>query len=304
MSVVIAIIAVVAAFGVEIGRGALKGSARMATQEKLQIIQRALDDYAAQNGYLPCPARRDYTPDSTTFGQEIRSGTTGCPAAIASISYPAGAYIGMVPVRTLGLPDNYAADAWGNKIGYAVSSAHTNSIQSYANTDNGALTVNGGTVAGTNYAISTQKDGTPGAGATYVVLSYGPTANGAYPLNGTAVGAACSGSNLTDKENCDVDTLFYDTDYNEGNQVDTFFDDYVVWGTNAGSRSSVAGTLTKPACSSGCAPICATCSLSTNAPAAAQQRLCDKWVTSTSPCRATCVWAGYDSSSSRFYPCP
>ncbi len=110
------------------------------TQDKIKKIQGALLTFLAQNGRLPCPASPTQAQATTTFGTESITfvsqqpaycNTSGTGILSADLSSGAGIdalYYGMVPVRTLGLADDDAADAFGNKIGYVVQRAFTNSI--------------------------------------------------------------------------------------------------------------------------------------------------------------------------------
>ncbi len=287
LSVALIIISLLLGFGMTAGKDALEGSDRVSTQQRMATIQKALDNFARQNGYLPCPAKRSLAPGTSGFGEESRAATV-CTAAgdIANVPIAPGTpviYIGAVPVATLGLPDAYAADAWTNKFLYAVGMEFVGSPTSYEVSD-GPITVMYGDVSGTNYAITTDRAGDPGAAAAYVVLSHGPDGKGAYPLNGTAVGKACGATTNNDVANCDdTDATFYDTEYNDGTNAPTFFDDYVVWSSNALSRSE----LVSPDDSSGgnCLAVPASACLTAIATAA-----------SAPDCNTLCSAAGYSSS--------
>lgn len=309
MAVVVAIISVVVALGVNLGSNAVRGADRMSTQEKLATIQKALDFYAQRTGYLPCPANILETPraNPTTFGAEARTIPTGCVTSgtgasggmvltsgatdCTTPSVNSGAYIGMVPVRAIGLPDSYAVDAWDNKIRYAVSRCLTSDPAAYSSYP-GSITVRSGARTGTNYAITNLQDdtNTPGAGASYVVISHGPEGRGGIALNATAWTLNCGSTTLNDVENCNGDATFYDNDYTEGGRADLRFEDFVVWGSNAMARSTAPTTPAPPSgCSSGCYYWCAPCS---NSPPFAGARVCEKTITSNSPCRAYCTYAG------------
>ena len=302
LSVVLLIISLITAAGMTLGGDVLKAAARVKTQERLATIQQALDNYAKSNGYLPCPADRAFLPTSATFGYERRATATTCTTSAAGLVNVASTYIGGVPTRTLGLPDAYAGDSWGNKLLYAVSANHIGNITSYASAA-GTITINYGDLT-TNYAITTS--------ATYVVVSHGPNGNGAFPFQGAAK-TTCNVFIGIDSANCDDgDATFYDSAYNDGTIAAQFFDDFVVWGSNVLSRSRSAwysgGALQAaptaasdcPA-TSGCEPWCAQCKTNIGAGGlaynsgtwtAGTQVLCSRIVMNSTPCEAVCVWGG------------
>ena len=158
LSVVLGIIALIAGAGVSMASGALKTADRIATQEKLNTIKLALDSHARIYGYLPCPAKRDIAPTNQYFGIETRyngvtafvlgAGTnyncaySGTPAGFSGVERVASnnVYVGAVPTRSLGLPDSYASDSWGNKLSYSVSRYLTTDPSNFS-TVNGHITV-------------------------------------------------------------------------------------------------------------------------------------------------------------------
>lgn len=247
LAVVIGILSLIVAFGFNLSINAVEGADRLATQERLTLIKRALEQYGEEQGYLPCPARRDYIPSShATFGDEQRSGTSCATAGSGVVQVTVdddSIFIGSLPTKTLGLPDAYAGDGWGNKFTYAVSAGHVGEGNSYLLND-GPITVRYGDRTGTNYAITTQRDGTAGPAAIYVVVSHGPDGKGAWPMSGTSAAVDCGASGNNDVENCDDDDFtFYDTAYNDGTTEASFFDDYVVWGSNALDRMEMPSAV-------------------------------------------------------------
>jgi hypothetical protein len=321
--------------------------------------------------------------------------------------------VGGVPVRTLGLPDSYAGDAWGNKFTYTTGDFLVNDASSYSRRV-GQLVVKYGNIA-TGYSVNTQRlataptysavtdlgggvaritvndtsnlaagsivhlsSNTPATGykgsytvvvppvvgaeaivantsftvsglaftatdagkvewlaagddVAYTVVSHGPDGRGAFPLNGTAVPTfkQCNNSavansspppctdntapNLVcvDIENCDNDSTFYDTAYNDGNIAAQYFDDYIVWGSNALMRPPVNNSLYTSCAGNPCEPWCATCDLNypgggAVAPPAtltAPVALCKKVGTSNATdCKAACFWAG--TTATGYQKCP
>ncbi len=399
LAVVLGIISLIVGAGITMSTGALKAADRVTTEERLATIKLALDSYAKTYGYLPCPFDRSLRATSANFGVERRSATTCTANAPGIVQVTSGVdiiWFGGVPVRTLGLPDNYAGDAWGNKFTYAVADVAKTNPSSYA-TQNGVITIKTGDRT-TNYDISSKRttmfftnvtnngagaprvevadtgtltagtivhingdfyngsftvapasvtattfdlvgvtytspdDGTvewlePGAAATYAVISHGPDGRGAFPVNATAipgtklcvgVGAGtspppCSSSSTTtciDIENCNNDATLFDTAYNDGGQAALYYDDYIVWGSNAGARTAVNNGL-YTACSGTCEPWCATCTVNypgggAIAPPVAITSgavLCKKTVTSNATlCTASCFWGG--TTAAGYIKCP
>ena len=321
LAVVIGIISLILGFGLSMANDAIKAAKRVNTQQRLATVQEAIEHYIRVNGYLPCPADRALTPNSPNFGIEQRTGAacnSGGPGLvhIAAILHYSDGFIGAVPIRTLGLPDSYAADAWGGKLTYAASGSYIANPASYQ-APSVAMAVYRGDRTGTHYMLSTQQGlGTSQGGptATYVVISHGPDQRGAFPLYGSAVAIPCGNSNRNDVENCDdSNVVFYDTDYNDGTNDDQYFDDYVVWGSNQLWMTPASTAM--PGCPAGsCEAWCATCTSpdgvipsdmpTGGAAALTNPVLCQKILTSVSPCMATCMWSGTVTADSTYVRCP
>ncbi len=302
LAVVLVIVSILVTFGVTIGTNAVVNASRMTTRSRLATIQSALDNYAKSTGYLPCPASRALVSSSASFGIENRDTVshTTCTTTTGLVRAPAtGAtyvFIGAVPVRSLGLPDAYAGDAWGNKFTYAVSAAHV-TVGSYAIVD-GPITVNTGSFTLTTARSTPLGANQPGPGATYVVISHGKDGKGAWPLNGTSVGQACAASTL-DAANCDdSDMTFTDAPFNDGNQASVYFDDYVVWGSNMLDRLPTSKGGPGAGCTGVCQTWCAKCA--GPAPAFSTYVVCQRTIVDASNCTALCIY-GYPANN---VPCP
>ncbi len=439
LSVVLGIIALIAGVGMTMAQGALKAADRVTTQERLNTVKIALDSFAKTYGYYPCPFDRALLPSNASYGLERRAtplGSINCGITIAAVPPSPSSFInaanvvtGAVPVRTLGLPDHYAGDAWGNKFTYAVTAFQATNPSSVTSrigqilirygtlspgsrynvsfqrktpafvapavagpfgpvtnnagnarlavTDTGNLVagmpvhVNGtlyngsylvlSTVSNTSITINTPEIGSesgtiewqePGTNASYVVISHGADGRGAFPAAGTAVPAKklCVGSGVgsndspppctesgtatcIDIENCNNDTTFYDTAFNDGPQPAQYFDDYVVWGSNDAVRAPVNTRLytanAAPSnCPAGtCEAWCAACTKnfpSTTAGGGAtvptssnsaitgitNPILCKKVISSNAAtCTASCFWSGtlgapFVAPATGYLPCP
>ena len=341
--------------------------------------------FAKTYGYLPCPADRTLLSSSALFGVETRNGGfTACTVASPGvvIDGTSSVYTGMVPLRTLGLPDNYAADAWGGKFDYSVSvnliqnassiktaasaivvnygdrtnaysqtmsriatnftsvsndgglaqlastAAYANGtiIQVSGNVYQGSYTVSN--TSGTSFDLlgstySSTDTGktailTPGANASYVVVSHGADGRGAFPLQASTIPSSklcnnsatanssplpCTSSSSTvciDIENCNNDIYFYDTAYNDGTQASLYFDDYIVWGSYA-LQGMPFVTSPYTLCPTGvCENWCATCAINYPGGGAAvpttllsNPYLYKKVInTNSTTCSAVCFWGG------------
>jgi type II secretory pathway pseudopilin PulG len=92
------------------------------TQARMARIRDAMYVYAAANGgSIPCP--------TTTIGSALSSNAPPTSPTVSSAVAACGASgptsPGEVPVKTLGLSEDYALDGWGKKIRYVVDARYT-----------------------------------------------------------------------------------------------------------------------------------------------------------------------------------
>ncbi len=306
LAVVLVILSLLLAFGVTIGKNATNSADRLSTLERMALIKQSLDAYAARNGYLPCPADPALTPGSANFGLESRQivAPFGCNT-VGGVFQASTVWYGALPVKNLGLDESFASDNWGNKLTYAVSGNHIgstgNHFNSYATSAvNGSIEIRSGTYASYR-TTTTTTTGVPSASATYAVVSHGKNGRGAYLLNATAIVTSCPAiaGGAIDANNCDrADAIFFDSEYNDGTQSTTQFDDYIVWGTNMMTRNPPA--ILPNACSGTCENWCAPCEITnTSNPPVTATRICAKFITAGMPtCTARCIWP------SDTMPCP
>lgn len=219
LSIVIIIVGLLTAGGLAVGASMVERAAHLDTQKQIQQIQQSLRDYYVVYGRLPCVARFTDLPGSTTFGVEL-------PDCTSNFSTPGDTQrdttgnppvrIGMVPVRTLGLPDSVAQDKYGNRIIYAVTEAMT---------DVGEFGDNPGAITVIDVADNDILDE-----AVYFLVSTGRDRKGGYSYQTGAIHTACGSSDNRDVLNCTLDTAeFRDAPYNNGDVEDMFFDDITSW---------------------------------------------------------------------------
>jgi prepilin-type N-terminal cleavage/methylation domain-containing protein len=202
------------------------------TEHRMEKIEEALEQYLTVNRKYPCPASRIVGPDNATFGREVTVDCNTAAGSGAGVTAPTvragGVRIGAVPTRVLNLPDEFMADAWGNKFTYAVtedlaSSPRGTPLTRFFTPDGGQIIVQDS--AGNELV---QAPSNPNSRAHYVIVSHGPTGEGSYPLQAANTPPTpCPGTGL-DRENCDHDDrVFRATLVNSDVGGANFFDDYI-----------------------------------------------------------------------------
>lgn len=153
---------------------------RKATYDRVaqEKITRSMAAYLQVNGHLPCPAASDGIYSDSDFGraQECKDS-------------PQPVITGAVPVVDLNLPFEMMADAYGNKMTYAVTRDRADADSYPAATD----------------AVTIEDDEGSTKKVPFVIVSHGVDGKGAYPLNARAPSIPC-GTTARDTKNCDDDT--------------------------------------------------------------------------------------------------
>lgn len=152
---------------------------------KMNAVLTAMRGYEAANARLPCPADASQPTQSTSYGiAAANPGTsTNCGGGSPAANYTDSTNhvaIGAVPVRALGLSNDYALDAYGRDITYAVD---TNATVCFSGTLPGQITVTDNGTANTTIAalVSHGADGhgawipRTGSSGTAVRLNSGST---------------------------------------------------------------------------------------------------------------------------------
>ncbi len=198
------------------------------TTIQLRDIQGAVGRFVTTNNRLPMPASRILGVDDINYGRE---------ALAAALDVTSGITMGALPFQALGLPASFAADCWGNKFTYAVTTTLT-TTGGYSPAGNvGAITVKAN--AANNLTTT----------AAYVALSHGADGVGAVARNYSGVAKNwCTLSSVLQTENCDVgNATFMSTEINDGKDSgNNKFDDIVVfrgkdvWAIDGVCNNSVA----------------------------------------------------------------
>ncbi len=207
-----------------------------ATQEKLVVIDEGIKRYLEENDRLPCVASFFDTVDSEDFGVEQNTpDDEGCPVGplpAGVFSSPDGrVYTGMVPVRTLNLPDEFALDGWGSRISYSVTVER--SRQATYEGGSGRITVFG------NDNVTPLE-----SSVDYIIISSGPSDDGAYSVSGSQKNICPPGT--LEEENCNQDSTFRDALFVNIAGSAANFDDQVLYPSSAPTDSDLPSRAVLP----------------------------------------------------------
>lgn len=202
LSIVLVIMSVITGIGVSSGIAVLATARISATNQKIARIEEALMAFRIANDRLPCPAPITATSGSSTYGTETATSAACAATGIATANNSVGTAIkiaeGTIPFATLGLPGDFMYDGWGNRFRYAVDTDMVTQ-GSFSATGVGALCGGATVETGPNYPASTVRS----SNATYVILSHGANAHGAYTKNGVIQNS--NSANSDEQTNCHCD---------------------------------------------------------------------------------------------------
>lgn len=212
LAIVLVVMSLALTSALSLWRVQSEGKGLGVTRQNLQTAQDALKSYVAMNGVYPCPAPRGLDRDDPAFGRapaecEKDSSTATISRtdlrktlATAKGRHDFDVKIGLLPFRSLGIPDSSGVDGWGNILQYAVTEKLT--IPGRFHPRDGAIDV----VAGDE-----QSRLTPPQSAQYVVFSAGMNGAGGFTANGQPSAQGCP-KKMLETENCDDDAVFMDTE--------------------------------------------------------------------------------------------
>jgi prepilin-type N-terminal cleavage/methylation domain-containing protein len=243
MSVVLLIISTILGSVIILTNQSQTKSKYQQTIDKIKVIDQTLIKYAMKSGELPCPAPRTTALTDVTFGVA----TTTCNTTLTSpaddgIGKDVGQVrIGVVPIRTLGLPDSYMFDAWGMRITYAVDknlAIDDTTFQNYIKPTTDGISIidsNNNSVIDTDNNSAIKPIGVSNLSKTFpafILISHGDNKKGATTMNG-GVTNDC-GAGTMDVLNCTstANGTFRDTSIKLINKTfAAYFDDIVMWRT-------------------------------------------------------------------------
>lgn len=171
MSIVVVIIGFTISMGVVTFNQYSKLSKAELTRSRMEVIIKALDDYADKYDRLPCPADGSLTFRDNEFGLGLKVGVTD---VCANFNYDTSdTYVGAVPVNTLNIYPTFALDGWGNRFSYVVK---------HATVVSGSFTV----LASSYITLTNYIGASPYNGVVVAVISHGENGLGAWKGSGVA----------------------------------------------------------------------------------------------------------------------
>ena len=260
LAIVITIIGVLMLATLGMGAGQMEIAKIKATQDKLSKIQVAMKAYFLTKGALPCPANGALGTSDPNYGYGTNGpvGTGGVKTcAVTSIAVnpaPGAIYRGVVPVKDLGLSDEFMFDSWGNRISYAASnycvnpgswsSNHKYKCAKYGT--NGKIAdenSDGSNIQLQDLSGTTLTNGNARGLAAYILISHGKNGVGAFAkIPSTSRVPSTSTTSIKEKANAHVntsggdssggeayDSVYVDGAINDGSNETKYFDDIVLW---------------------------------------------------------------------------
>jgi len=182
------------------------------TINNLEDMALNVSAYRGQLGSYPCPAPIDVDRDDPDYGRMDCSGVIEVSSLRADISR--NVLIGMVPFRDLNITAEFAHDAHGQRILYAVTKEQAILGDPYV-PGNGGISVND------EFGNSRIE---PEHSADFIILSHGKDRAGSYNSGGNIFDPCANASDL-DEENCDQDSTFVIAMHSESGNQATHSDD-------------------------------------------------------------------------------
>lgn len=190
MSVVLLIISTLVAGGMSITIASVEKKQEEVTRKRLEAIDNALQNMALSLDRLPCPADPSIKSDSLLFLMPDASRGT----CNSGFMYGGTPFVkGDVPVRGLGLSDDYALDGWGRRFSYYVKVLQTAHPSGFSSLSPSTSTTMRGRSTNTVAMASTR--------VVYALVSHGKNGHGATTFRSTTPLNASS-TNSMELSNC------------------------------------------------------------------------------------------------------
>lgn len=125
LSIVIVIISILISGVMTTAVGNINYAKTKVTKDRIQVLYKALGNFVATNGRLPCPAGLTVLKTNATYGTSIGAAGTCSGSGVYTSTANTNLVYGMVPVATLGLSKEMGEDGFEDKISYVVDKNFT-----------------------------------------------------------------------------------------------------------------------------------------------------------------------------------
>lgn len=177
LSIVIVVVSILVAAGLATSVSSINSNRVKITNERIDVIYKALGVFLIKEGRLPCPASLRVIKTNSAYGAEGVCASGATPAANTGIyqsSTVTDLFYGMVPAAALGLSNDAVEDAWGNKFTYIINYNLTTAASFGSASITNFLTIR-------EVGSAVQNDIISGAnGAAFVIISHGANKSGAF----------------------------------------------------------------------------------------------------------------------------
>lgn len=241
LAIVIIIISVFISAIISASVGASNNAKITVTKNRMNEIYKALGNYVAANGRLPCPAPITDVKGSANYGNNMANGLGNCYDMATNTGVVSGAYAstsvstlmyGMIPVQNLKLSSEMAEDGFGTRFGYVIDRRFTGFNENATGNNFKSTPDDTGSVITINEVGSVTKTVTDDA--AFVIISYGANKKGGFNNSSAAQNGKSADNNelsndlgttaspnfdatfvsLSDKSDVFDDVIFYKTKKN------------------------------------------------------------------------------------------
>lgn len=175
MSIVVLILGILLVGGINLHLSIVELSEKNLSSDRIYIVDKAIREYILKNLHLPCPSNILLSETDNNyeenFGKELRDSNGECFTEEEGYFKHDDYIAGGVPIKVLGLPSEYAEDAWGNRILYVVDKKYAKSKIGFFASGGASINIKG--TQDTGEKVVTNR-------AIYVLISSGQNGNGAF----------------------------------------------------------------------------------------------------------------------------
>jgi len=228
LSIVILIISILITGALSVSVGSVNNAKIKTTNDRITQVYRALGNFLVANRRLPCPAAltKVKTVD-TDYGTEVGVGSGCAGTGVIASGSSTNLVYGMVPVRTLGLPNSLAEDGFESKLVYIVDKNYANNAVNFSAAPDFTTTLTFATAATANITVNEKPSGITQivvTDALVALVSYGANKSGAYNANASAQNTRSIDADEMENDTSVAAPYFNNTLISASTNSDTFDD--------------------------------------------------------------------------------